>query len=310
MRNTVLLLILASLTVFPETIAMNLKAQDSRLEFFEKIKTIEKGMPIAQIKVVLGEPDDIWTREDPGMITDPNVAIVWCFGSENHLAFPTLGRVDFDSAGVVYQVCGDGDNPIGSEEIIESEVRRFLNLIHSTPGVAGAKWDPAVFIDVVNALHPIGKESCLALMREYLRVSPLGLEVHEQISMLLRVLHEVPEEDGFFPDPMLGSLYPDELSDHSLLPRFPVHLIQDIPVLLVNGYDYMGDTPFTADALDWYESNGVWRSRPLEPAKVSEMTMENLMNETNKILELFLDERKSKLTADMIRKQLSHLVEH
>lgn len=126
-----------------------------------------------------------------------------------------------------------------------------------------AKYRPGPVVDAVNALLPLGKDGALAAFDRFLAAKDLDADPHEGLFVVLRVLFEV---DGNSHPPMrLGGSMPDIPLTPSSLPRFPIVLIDDLPLLLVSGYVLGGEVEPLSVHLDHFRRHGTLRARPLAP---------------------------------------------
>jgi hypothetical protein len=122
------------------------------------------------------------------------------------------------------------------------------------------EYDPLKVVDAVNALQPLGKERALdeVSARADTRDYPYGLV------WVLRVLFDVPEETGF-PPVRLGTPTIPPPSDPTKLPRFPIVIVRDVPLLAVRGYILRGLPEPIEDQVEFYRAHGSVRSEPLAP---------------------------------------------
>ena len=251
----------------------HLLGQPTRQEFFEKITMVEKGMSIDRVREILGDPDDKWTREDPNAISNPQVSKVWCFGSQRHLGFPTLGRIDFDDQDEVYHVWGKMGRPIISE-LKESRIRELMQLIQDTPTFSGGDFNPYKLVSIANEFQPLGQKSAFSIFREYRRVSDFFSQ-DDGIFLLVLCLHDLPKPPIEQPRVRAGHPGPDEPSDHKQFPRFPLHFVDEIPILMVRGFTYAG-RPSAEYFLKQFEDKLTWIITPL---KISSKTPKQIHKE-------------------------------
>jgi hypothetical protein len=125
-------------------------------------------------------------------------------------------------------------------------------------------YDPMRVVQAVNALQPLGKEAALEQIASYVRRHPDPAE-SQGLFWVLRVLFDVPAGQAF-PPVRLGQPSVPPPADPATMPRFPILLVQDIPFLVVTGYDLAG-MPEPVDAhVAHFRSHGVLRSKPLSPS--------------------------------------------
>src|SRR5262249_32935408 len=107
-----------------------------RRQFARALGQIEEGLSEEQVIALLGPPEDIRTRNDPGGISTVGTAEIWRYGTSGHLTTATLGQVYIDENGRVQYVFGKGDPP--PEGLFEEEeLRRLLAALDQVPSPAG-----------------------------------------------------------------------------------------------------------------------------------------------------------------------------
>jgi hypothetical protein len=124
-------------------------------------------------------------------------------------------------------------------------------------------YHPDRVIEAVNALQPQGKQKSLDLIKSYLDRRDAGNDALG-LFWVLRVLFEVPPGQGF-PPVRLGQ--PDVSSPPSpdALPRFPIVIAHDVPLLVTRGYA-LGGFPEPVEAhLTYFQTHGTVRNAPLAP---------------------------------------------
>lgn len=236
-------------------------APPTRKEFAALIAKVKPGMTGDQVKQLLGAPDDIKTERDPGGITAARTALVWRYGARKHLAFGTLGTVHIQADGKVQYVFGGTGTPYTG--MPEPELRKLLELVDDVPSY-NEVLDPLKLIRAVNALQPLGKDRALAVVDEYLRVSS-GLDDsgREGVFLLTRTLFDVPPNG--MPAMHVGAPAPAPPADPKLLPRFPLVLVDDVPIKIVGGY-LLGGAPEQPETdVAEFRKVGTLRAKPLAP---------------------------------------------
>lgn len=231
-----------------------------RREFAQALSRVRPGMAEAEVRALLGAPDDVRTERDPGGISAARTVAVWRYGTNGHLTFGTLGTVHLQADGRVQYAFGGG-TPVASD-LEEAELRRLMRLLDAVPSYNG-RADPLRLIQAVNALQRRGKARALAAIDEYLRVSSwLDDPGREGVFHVLRVLFEPPAGESW-PPMMVGA--PDLTADPKLFPRAPIALVEDIPIVLVGGYMLGGQAEPPEQHARWYRERGVLRAAPLRP---------------------------------------------
>lgn len=238
----------------------------SRLEFSEAIRDLKEGMPASKVRRVLGPPDDIRTRNDPGGIVTYRTTEIWRYGTSGHLKTATLGQVYLDEKGQVQYLYGGGKPP-PQGMFDEQELRELLQALGEVPSYnQGEVYNPRSVIRAVNLLQPLGKEKALAAIDEFLRVTPHWHEDgRDGVFLVLRTLFNVPEGPGYMPAMVVGSPYPQMPKDLKLLTRFPIALEGDIPFLLVEGYALFGKAERPEEHVKYFRQHGELRAKPLRP---------------------------------------------
>jgi hypothetical protein len=249
----------------PYTTAPAIAPVTTRAQFALAMAGIRPGMLEGQVQVLLGPPHDIRMKSDLREGYPTRVAKIWCYGTSGHLTFPTLGQVYIDRAGKVDYVAGNQGSPPDSLLISEKRLRHLLQLLDRAPAAKGLTYDPREMIKIVNALVPLGKERALAVISEYLRISPEShSDAREGMYLVPLVLFEVPSSPGFFPRPLLGNTSPEEPRDQKVLPRYPMIVVDDVPLLLVSDYTMLGARAAIPN-LEYFRTKCRLRSKPLRP---------------------------------------------
>ena len=229
---------------------------------------IKEGMTEQEVLAILGKPDDTRTEYDPGGMPRYHIKKICYYGTDGHLTFGTLGSIYIDDDGKVKYIFGGEGEPPPASLFSEAELRSLLRLIHKAPSYNdGLRYDPLVVIRIVNTLQPLGKERALAAIDEYLRVASdeFGSPGREGVFLVLRVLFDVPPDPGYMPMMFCGRPSPEGPHDSKQLPRFPILLIDDVPLLLVHGYSLGGSPEQPESHVEYFRKKGLIRSKPLVP---------------------------------------------
>lgn len=126
-------------------------------------------------------------------------------------------------------------------------------------------YNPETVIEAVNALQPQGKQKALESIKTYLGHKEASNDALG-LFWVLRVLFEVPPEQGF-PPVRLGQPDISPPSSPQALPRFPIVVIHDVPLLVIRGY-VLGGFPEPVDAhLAYFQAHGTIRNAPLVPLR-------------------------------------------
>ncbi len=76
--------------------------EPTRAEFAAAMAKITKDMKADEVLKLLGKPDDIRTRFDPGGIVTYRTSEIWGYGTSGHLTFATLGSIYMTEGRVQY----------------------------------------------------------------------------------------------------------------------------------------------------------------------------------------------------------------
>ena len=271
----------------------------TRAEFARAMAKVKEGMDQVMVLGLLGEPDDVRTQHDPGGIGGPETKEIWCYGTDGHLTFPTLGRVTINVDGRVRSFSGAGGTPPDPELFEEGELRRLLGIIDTVPRWEGPNCDPLRVIKITNALQAVGKEKALAATEEYLRVAS-GYAWHSSgLVFVLRALFDVPpgavEEAMRRPEPpehwtvesrreyyhlilaipLIRHLRaPEKYRQQS--PRYPIVIQDDIPLHLHPFYIGTGSDDM-GDYIQFFREHGTFHDRPLRPTDEPLAVLDRLM---------------------------------
>lgn len=125
-------------------------------------------------------------------------------------------------------------------------------------------YDPFDLMLAVNKLFSMGADGALDAVQSYLRSAEVEADPCQGFFLLLRVLFEVPENPGYHLPMRIGMPSPPPPRDLRDLPRFPIVMVEDVPLLAVSGY-LLGGLPEPVEAhLDHFRRTGVLRARPLQ----------------------------------------------
>jgi hypothetical protein len=126
------------------------------------------------------------------------------------------------------------------------------------------RYDPTAVIDAVNALVPLGKDAALETIARFLE-RRAGNELHQGLFLVLRVLFDAPATGH--PPMRIGGSHPEAPAAADALPRFPVVLVDDVPLMLVSGYMLGGEPESVSAHVEFYRAHGVIRTAPLAPTR-------------------------------------------
>jgi hypothetical protein len=143
-------------------------------------------------------------------------------------------------------------------------LQRLFQLIDAVPSYQ-APPDPLPLIQAVNALHRLGRDRAVAVLQDYLRATPRDHASRNGTFSIARTLFEVPDPPGYLPSMRVGSPRPAAPADPRALPRFPIVIVDDIPLRVVGGYAIGGKPEAAEDHLESIAREGVLRAHPLQP---------------------------------------------
>jgi hypothetical protein len=277
----------------------------SRSEFAAKMAKVKEGLPEQEVRKLLGKPDDVRTcRELHGTTADTRE--IWCYGTSGHLTFPTLGCVYIDTEGKAQYVFGGKGTPPDPKLFREEELRGLLRLIDDAPYPNGSFYNPRTIIGIVNRLQPLGKEKALAAIDEYLRVASSWHSDARRLFLVLRVLFDVPTDPGYLPRMKIGFPAPwGEPEEPKVIPRFPILLVDDVPLLLVSGYNLGGRAERVEKHVEYFRKNGHLRTLPLVPTNRPLTILDHLPAAVEKF---FSASKWGNPKDDMLKHQLFRLI--
>jgi hypothetical protein len=241
-----------------------------RVRFAEAMSTLRYGTSKDQVLSTLREPDE---RRNRAAILPadlyPAVSEIWCYGVSGPQHFPTLGQVWIGPDDTVKATTGSGSVDPGIASLSEEHLRSHLVALNQAPEACGDAYDPLPAIQIVNRFQALGLLVSCGIAREYLRVSGYErLMVEPSISLLCRVLIEIPRHPALLPATYFGNPHPPASLSANLFPSYPMVILDDIPLLFVAWY-----TPFTTTgihtiepSLAHYREHGRTRPTRLHPS--------------------------------------------
>jgi hypothetical protein len=214
-----------------------------------------------QALALLGPPDDIVTPEDrersPSRLHLLPTERQWCYGTNGHLTFPTLGWVILDG-GEVRAVAGGKGTPPQPSLFKEADLCILLRVLDKVPDPMRVRWNPLPVIQAVNALQPLGKEKAIAALAEFGRVTAVARTPDE-----LRAKDwEGIENMGLYV--VLNTLFDAPPLPEGYPSWFDWALVGDVP-LISRPRGGAAPSGFRHADLEHYRSKGMLRPRPLRP---------------------------------------------
>lgn len=234
-----------------------------RTAFARRIARVHSGMSHADVRAILGPPDDTLDRLDPQLTPPHIVTEVWSYGAAHHGDVASLGSVAFTARGTVFITRGGEGRPLAPASVSEARLRELFALLAALPGLRGDDYDPRPVIRAVNALQPLGAANALDVIAEYLRIAPTWTEAGtEGVFFVLRALF-VP--NGGAPHPVMHVGAPTTTPPATGAPAFPLVIVDDIPLLVNAGYMLGGFPEQPESHLAFYRTSAAIRSAPLRP---------------------------------------------
>ena len=231
----------------------------SRKEFVTLAGKVTIGMSQRQVTELVGNPDEVRPADNDSV----EAATVWCFGTDGPGSLPTLGRIYFGLDGLVIRVFGASGQPPDPQMFRAGQLEHLLRVIDGLPKCSGWEYDPLAMIRGVNAIQPLGKKRALLAIDEYVRICPESRNA-EKVLLLLRVLFDVSTK-GVRGPVYPGAPMPGRPPSWKAVPRFPIALEKDVPLLLVVGYRLEGAPLDAKHELRFVRQHGKIRIRPLAP---------------------------------------------
>ena len=243
----------------------------TREEFTRELAKIKMGEAKAVVAERLGKPDKVYERQcdTAAMQYFPDaVHEVWGYGitrAGDGGDFAALGCVGFGDSGAVVQLYGSRGSPYDTG-IGESELRTLLGHIDAIGEIGGRAFNPLFLIRAVNVLRTHDKKHVVAIVSEYDRLwSPMSRTDAWGIALLFQTLLEDFPSDA--PPPSLGVTIPHlPPSSQSILPRYPLLLVDDVPLALCSGYRFISSpSALIRVYAAWFLRAGPVRRHPLRP---------------------------------------------
>ena len=215
----------------------------SRAEFRRELAKIDGGWTKEQVENLLGKPDDIIA------VDLKRHSATWCYGTNGHGTFPTLGIVRFDAEKVsqplsFYSIAKAFEKGSISETELRQKIRDVYQLSVQNRAYSSAnQCDPLGLIRVANTLIPLGKQGAIGVLGEYYWANPYSAQSHEWTYWLVRALF-VPKNSRYvFPVPAIGAFRTAAPTNLSKWPNYPVAMSKDIPITIFTGADGDGSMP-------------------------------------------------------------------
>jgi hypothetical protein len=128
--------------------------------------------------------------------------------------------------------------------------------------VSCENFHPWHIIRAVNSLQPLGKAEAIAQIDEYL--AGHHMTNSRGLFWVLRVLFDMPGSMPF-PPVRIGQPTIPPPRDPLTLPRFPIVIVRDVPLLVVRGYALGGLPESVREHVAFFSAHGEIRGGPLTP---------------------------------------------
>lgn len=139
----------------------------------------------------------------------------------------------------------------------------IISLLDQISTMSVENYDPTTIIKTVNALQSLGKEKALLQVSNYVKQADKN-QIHYALFWVLRILFDLPKQLDF-PTVVIGKPDippPDEMRK---LPRYPIIIIDDVPLLVVRGYFLSGLPEPVDNHIEFFRSFGHLRKKSLMP---------------------------------------------
>lgn len=143
----------------------------------------------------------------------------------------------------------------------------MISQLHMASSMPVHSYNPAVVIETVNLLHPLGKKGALEQVRSYLDNCDKERDSYG-LFWVLRTLFDVPKKTGF-PMVRIGRANIPPPTDPEKLPRFPIVITRDIPFLVISEYTLSGLPESVETHIEYFEEHGKLRKKPLNPGTLT-----------------------------------------
>lgn len=135
------------------------------------------------------------------------------------------------------------------------------SLLARASGSDFTAYDPRAVIEAVNALVAVGPEAAWAAIDGVLASADLAAEPHHGLMLVLRVAFDAE----LHPPLRIGSSDPLPPTDPGAVPRFPIVIVDDVPLLLVARYAASDVTEPISIHVAHYRASGTLRAKPMAP---------------------------------------------
>ena len=208
----------------------NPQAYPDRAKFLLALGKLQDGTSKDEVVKVLGKPDKIVIEHIAEGSRDVSEE-TWLYGTDGSNGAATLARFTVYDGKIAYHPVNG--NPPPTSVIAEAELRKGLHIIldtfpkdYSTPNKDLAVW----VVKTVNALLPFGESKCKAIVGECGRLTEGYGQLDPNPYFLCYSLFDPPQNPGYF-DVYGPVWYAPGPKDHLMQPRWPVEIINNVPII-------------------------------------------------------------------------------
>ena len=162
---------------------------------------------------------------------------------------------------------------------VDSPSSQLYRHLDAVGPLAGGAFHPGRALTAMQALMAIPAGERMELLRRY---AATRIEVPDGVFAVVRSLVEVPPasavatdwpgvlQPGHLRPPALGAPTPPQPDDLAAVPRWPIVLLQDVPLVVVSGYALGGQPESLSMHLDGL-TDATWRTKPLAPGTAGQL---------------------------------------
>ena len=154
---------------------------------------------------------------------------------------------------------------------MSAEAKKLLN---AAAALELSTYRPGVVVAATNAMIPLGKEIALQHIESCLTNHNHLNEPAQGLLWVLRTLFDMPSHIGRHPVLRLGGVAAEPKVPEEM-PRFPLALIDDCPLLMIRGYVLGGVAEPVEIQLEQYRAAGVIRTEPLVPVPSPDLVLKH-----------------------------------
>lgn len=163
-----------------------------------------------------------------------------------------------------------------------------IHLLRKLSPLEAPAFEPRLVIEAINTLQPLGQAAGVAAIRAFItQTESAGRECPGALFAVMRLLFDPPSpkaptptepydlttaaRPGYLRPPALGAPSPPASTDPAMIPHFPILLMADLPLSVVDGYALGGQPEPPSMHLDALCAGCTWRTAPLDPKTPGEV---------------------------------------